>query len=101
MLFGISFPDSVEAIEDDAFDECKGLEVLVFPDHLKRIGNSAFDSCAALTDVFSPEGLEEIGGRAFDKCKCLKQVTLSEATVIAYDSFPYFVEIERTIHPAA
>ena len=60
----VFFPDSLKAIERDAFDGTS-LRDICLPPGLKSIGFSAFGDCPELTSVTFNEGLETIEGYAY------------------------------------
>jgi len=64
ILQNIKFPESLEIIEDWAFDYCECLEHIVIPSNVKEIGPGAFNWCRALKDVII-EGTPKIGDSAF------------------------------------
>ena len=64
LIKSIQFPQSLENIEDWAFDCCEQLERVVIPTNVKKIGRGAFNWCRALKEVII-EGSPEIGGSAF------------------------------------
>ena len=57
--------DSVTAIGDKAFSECKNLERIVIPDSVTTVGNSAFSDCSSLFSVDIGSGVTHIGDSAF------------------------------------
>ena len=68
-LSSISFPNTMEYIDDNAFYRCKNLTNIKFPNSLKRIGVSAFQGCSSLTNVNIPSQINVIGGQAFLDCR--------------------------------
>ena len=69
--------DSVETIDNNAFNGAKGLLDVTLPATLTTIGNAAFKSCENLSDVdFGTNNmLTSIGNEAFMSCKKLKTIT--------------------------
>ena len=63
-LKSIVIPDSVETIEDSAFEYCRNLESVTLPKNLKKIGGSAFYRCN-LQKIVIPESVTTIGWGAF------------------------------------
>ena len=72
-ITGITFPDTIKTIGDDAFYLCRGLESdLVLPKALKSVGNRAFMECNYMTgELEIPESVVTIGESAFSGCRSL------------------------------
>jgi len=68
----IVLPNSVERIEDNAFENCKALQKINLPDSIRYLGNSIFDSCSLLKDVKLPRYLNYCGDSIFAKCSSLQ-----------------------------
>ena len=64
----VVMPDSVEVIDDFAFNICWKLTEVKFSKNLKTIGNMAFRECA-MAELNLPEGLKKIGVQAFNSVK--------------------------------
>ena len=96
-ISNIKFPNSVEVIEVNAFQNCDGLTNIIIPDGVKSlsgfsycsnltsvsipnsvtdIANSAFSWCPALTSVVVPNSVTWIHGYAFIGCEGMKSITL-------------------------
>lgn len=69
-------PNSVEYIDDSAFDNCSKLTSVVFPKSLKEIYDFAFLNCSALKSVTIPSGCD-VGAYAFAFCSSLKSVKVN------------------------
>lgn len=64
-LTGITVPEGVEIIADDAFNGCISLNQINMPSTVNNIGNRVFDGCDKLVRIQIPESvLEKIGGAA-------------------------------------
>ena len=63
-LTSLQLPESLEVIENWAFDRCEKLERIVIPAAVKKIGRGAFNWCRALREVFI-EGSPQIEESAF------------------------------------
>ncbi|GFH50167.1 leucine-rich repeat domain-containing protein [Chaetoceros tenuissimus] len=63
--------DSVETIEEMAFDRCENLSFVKFSRNLEYIGYAAFYQCRSLTSIFIPPSCREIGNKAFCGCRKL------------------------------
>ena len=68
---GITIPDSVLAIGDEAFSSCSGLTDVTIPDSVLSICDSAFYSCGNLGTVTIGNGVTRIGYGAFYNCDAL------------------------------
>ena len=66
MLHEISLPETVTAVEENAFDGCIKLMAINLP-NVKTIGSNAFRSCSALTTISLPNATR-LGGNAFSSC---------------------------------
>lgn len=77
----ISMPDSVIAIEDNAFHNCKMLSQIKWSANLQRIGDHAFEFCKRLTelDLSNAGSLGRIGKRAFAHCYSLEKIELPDS----------------------
>lgn len=73
----IIIPNTVLAICDFAFYDCKGIKKIKIPISLKIVGNYAFNECKNLMEVFFPDSVEEMGSSLFRGCTNLRRVRLS------------------------
>ena len=64
-LEGITFPEGVEEIGDNAFSCCHSFENFVIPDSVKIIGEQAFSNCHNLKSITVPASVTEIDKEAF------------------------------------
>ncbi len=69
-------PDSVTAISDWAFCECKKLNRITIPDSVHEIGEGAFCNCALLDEVEIPDSVTVIDDCAFRGCVSLEKVVI-------------------------
>ena len=104
----VELPDSIVAIGDEAFKDCKklshvdfgkgikdigkdtlfggifagcdSLHEVVIPNQVKEIGKRTF-YCSGLEKITLPEGLEKIGSMAFGYCNGLKEISLPESLI--------------------
>ena len=74
-LTELSFPASLEEIDDRAFYKCKNLSQVSFPEGLKVISRQAFYFCG-LTSLTLPSSLEILDESAFFKCFKLTHVVI-------------------------
>lgn len=79
-LTGVTFPESVTALDDGAFFGCKKLTKVIIPGKLKTIGNAVFYDCSSLETLTLPASLEQIGDDAFSGCTSLKSIYIQAAT---------------------
>ena len=69
-----SIPNSVTAIDVDAFYGCSTLTTVTIPNSVTSIGSYAFYGCSGLTSVTIPNSVTSIDYNAFDGCKALTKV---------------------------
>lgn len=67
----VILPDTLEFIEDNAFEGCTELRGIYIPSTVRYIGRRAFFGCIALESVSIPAGTSHIGTNAFDGCASL------------------------------
>lgn len=71
-------PDTIEKIDDSAFENCSSLTGVTISGKTWVIGNNAFLNCTGLTGITVPSSVIQIGWSAFEGCSSLQNVTLSE-----------------------
>lgn len=71
-------PDSVEIIDNNAFENCELLESVKFSNNLKIIGFRAFNNCNSLKNLELPNSVEKIKEDAFSKCYNLESIKLGK-----------------------
>ena len=69
-------PNSVTAIEDNAFYNCSGLTSISIPNSVTSIGYSAFCGCTCLASISISNSMTSIGEYAFAGCKSLASINL-------------------------
>ena len=79
-LESVFLPDSVQKIENCAFEGCIGLKSLRIPDGVTSIKGSVFLNCTNLTDVTIPSSVTVIESQAFSGCKNLASVSIPAGT---------------------
>ena len=67
-------PNSVSAIGDEAFKDCKNLETVKMFDSVTEICDKAFYDCENLKNITISENLEEFGIKVFDGCSNLENI---------------------------
>ena len=72
-LVKVTIPESVTYIGERAFSNCRSLESLTIPNSVTAIGFSAFASCSSLTSLTISNSVTEIGIRAFQDCSSLTE----------------------------
>ena len=73
---GVTIPDSVTAIPDDAFGFCSQLANISIPNSVTFIGYSAFNSCTSLKSITLPSSLSTIQSYAFYNCGNLETIRI-------------------------
>ncbi|MGN1102034.1 MAG: leucine-rich repeat protein, partial [Huintestinicola sp.] len=82
-------PDSVNSIEDSAFEFCHSLTSITIPDSVTSIGDNAFAHCSSLTSITIPNGVNSIENHAFDGCDSLTSITIPEG-VTSIGSYAFY-----------
>lgn len=72
-LKAIELPNTLETIDDRAFEGCKQLTAIELPSSLRYLGSYAFTSCDNLSSVIIRDGLKNINEQTF---RLLKLTTL-------------------------
>ncbi len=75
----ISFPDTIEKIDEYAFYCFKDLTDISLPQNLVSIERYAFSGCDGLTGITIPSNVEKIGDYCFQKCNNLKSVVFEQS----------------------
>ncbi len=75
---GVTIPESVKTIGNEAFRGCTNVTRVVIPDGVTSIGNHAFNGCRALASVTIPASATDIGTYAFCQCNVLEGVDLPQ-----------------------
>ena len=75
-VINVSLPNSIEEIQESAFESCKRLRSINIPSNVKVIKESTFDTCSQLKNVSFSEGLEKIEYRAFWQCTNINTLNL-------------------------
>ncbi len=85
VLKEIVIPDTVTAIGEAAFFQCKSLESLELPEGLTEIGEKAFWYCRNLRCINIPKGVKDFPG--FVGCENLKTVLMSRDMYEPYKNY--------------
>jgi len=73
---GVTIPDSVTSIPDNAFAYCSNLTNISIPNSVTFIGFSAFNSCTSLKSITLPSSLSTIQSSAFYNCGNLETIRI-------------------------
>lgn len=76
--FTISLPQSLKAIDTEAFYQVKNLKEITLPEGLETIGKRAFKDCTSLTDPKFPSTLKEILSEAYFGIDNIKNIKFNE-----------------------
>ena len=88
-ITGISLPESLVTIGEDAFENCTDLISVTFSRGLRTISPYAFSGCTALQQAVLPESLRSVGYYAFDGCTALQTVTVPAGATSLEDNIFY------------
>lgn len=80
-LKGVCIPETVRAIGNSAFQDCKNLASVTFlgAPYTITVGNNAFQNCPKLKTINLPDA-KTIGNFAFDGCTSLEKIVLKYGT---------------------
>ena len=82
-----TIPNSIQAIEDYAFQNCKDLKAIIIPETVNQIGGYAF-SGSGLTTIDIPNSVKWIFSGAFMDCENLTSIILPNSiTTIMHNTF--------------
>jgi len=81
VLKEIVIPDSITAIGDDAFKNCKALTNITLPDSVLTLGKNAFSGCNALVSIDLGNSLVSIDEGAFQSCSALSEITIPDSVL--------------------
>lgn len=92
----IEIPEGVNSIGLCAFAKCDKLKAITFPNSLQNINSNAFQMCCALENVVIPENVDFIGANCFYGCNGLKSVLLpKDIKKIGQGAFAFCEELEE------
>lgn len=78
-MVSVVIPDTVTAIESNAFYKATALKNVTLSKNLTSIESDAFRSCSSLESIVIPDTVTKIGWSAFYNCTSLKDVKLSKS----------------------
>ena len=91
----ITIPDSVTTIGVDAFNGCKNLQSVTLSNNLTYIPQGLFSECSSLTEITIPDSVTSIGYAAFHDCAALKEITIPDGVKnINENAFGYCNSLE-------
>lgn len=73
-LRSVTIPDSVTAIDAEAFAFCCALTEVTLPNNITIIEDGAFSNCTRLPQITIPVSVTSLGEKAFDSCKALTDI---------------------------
>ncbi len=98
-ISGISIPDTIQAIQSEAFASCD-LTSITIPDSVKKIGTRCFEGCTGLTKVVLPSGLKVIDEYVFRECSSLEEIVIPDSvTKIAKGAFMGCGSLSKVVLP--
>lgn len=71
-------PQTVEIIDENAFEECRYLENITFPNNLIYIYDYSFHNCKKLKSIHIPMSVDYISATAFLGCSSLVNIEVDE-----------------------
>lgn len=83
-LRSVVLPNSLECIEEYAFDNCESLKTIVLGG-VTQVGVGVFSRCKSLEQVCFPQGLLFIGENTFRGCMSLKKVEIPSTVAKMFD----------------
>ena len=92
----ITIPDTVGAIEANAFSGCKMLSSIKWSANIQSIGDGAFEFCKRISSIILPKTnvISSIGKQAFAHCYSLDKVELA-VTSIGESCFEKCLQLEN------
>lgn len=94
-LSSVTLPQSVETIENHAFELCDELTSVKLPNSLRTIGVGAFWDCESLSEIALPANLESIKSGAFYSCESLKKIQIpNSVTELGSQAFKDCISLE-------
>ena len=84
-ITSVTIPGSIKCVETHAFEGCPNLASVTFGDGVETIGSWSFARCVNLTSVTVPDSVFAIGCGAFYDCHNLREITINSPTCDIYD----------------
>ena len=94
----IVIPQGVKTIGTGAFKGCM-MEKIIIPNTVNIIENEAFQNCSKLTEILIPNSVGELGQSSFQGCSSLYRVELCSALHIGMSAFEDCTSLKKVIIP--
>lgn len=94
-------PDSVEKIDEFAFNDCANLCSIHFGKNVKQIGRSCFRSDKHLTETELPGTIKELTSYSFAYCITLDSLKINEGTQSIHPDAFFGTYIEKLFIPSS
>ena len=76
-VVNVTIPETIEKIDDYAFECCPHLTRVYIPESVKEIGKGSFSGCTGLKEVSGTDGVVSYGDGAFFYCGGIESFTFS------------------------
>lgn len=98
-ITGVTIPNTVTTIQNDAFNRCTKLESIIIPNSVTTIQCNTFEHCSSLTRVVLPNNLTSLDG-IFGYCTALTNITIPETVnqISSYNFMRLYI-IREYNHP--
>lgn len=94
-IHSVTLPNSITAIEDYAFADCRNLYTVTIPNSVETIGNYAFYQCTYMESITLPNSIQKIGDYAFAKNDLMTSVALPNSVKeIGCNPFANWMQLE-------
>ena len=99
-ISSVTIPETVTAIQSEAFAHCTSLTSIVIPDSVKKISTRCFDGCTGLKKVVLPSGVKVIDEYVFYGCTGLEEIVIPDSvTKIARGAFSGCTSLSNVVLP--
>ncbi len=99
-ISSVTIPETVAAIQSEAFAHCASLTSIFIPDSVKKISTRCFDGCTGLKKVVLPSGVKVIDEYVFYGCTGLEEIVIPDSvTKIARGAFSGCTSLSKVILP--
>ncbi len=83
-----TYEKALNIIRNNAFMNCRKLNMTSFLNNVKTIESHAFENCESITDVYAPE-LTTMGNYAFSNCYGLTNINLEKSTITSIPNYAF------------